>query len=263
MNNKWEIDINSGHSCCNGYKTIVGILKNNLFQDNPNNVLEERYKQMISLVDCSYNNWGNCARFNVLQTKDTLLEIPTNCFRGLQTCQNYNDLGHDLPYWIEVPKEKERGRIMLVSQDPLRNNRGPGVITLSSPFGMHSLDYRGNRIMTQMVKMLLDNGYSVYLTDFNKLYGKNPNKPVDFSGMREDFIDILKSEICFWNPTKIIAVGRVAEEALKAIKGVTCITGAMPHPNARLSKVTKLNKLEEAAGLKGEGHLMMSPDLPM
>ena len=129
---------------------------------------------------------------------------------------------------------------MLVSQDPLRNKQNPGVITLSSPFGMHSMDYRGNRIMTQMVKMLLDNGYSVFLTDFNKLYGKNPNKPVDFSGMREYFIDILKSEICFWEPTKIIAVGRVAEVALKSILGTI---DYIPHPNARISMNDRINQL--------------------
>ena len=245
MSIKWRIS----YCRCKGYQTIVDILKNYLFQDNPNNVLEKRYLQMISLVNDSHSNWGPCGQFNVLDTKDVLLEIPTNCFSGLQTCQNYNDLGHDLPYWIEVPKEKERGRIMLASQDPLRKNQNPGFITLSSPFGMHSMDYRGNRIMTQMVKMLLDKGYSVYLTDFNKLYGKEQNKPVDFSGMREQFTDILRKEICFWNPTKIIAVGRVAEEALKAIKGVTCITGAIPHPNARLPKDDKLRKLEEVAGL--------------
>lgn len=247
MSIKWR----KSYCRCKGYQTIVDILKNYLFQDNPNNVLEERYKQMISLVNCSYDKWGQqCAQFQVLGTKDTLLKIPTYCFRGLQTCQNYNHLGHDLPYWIEVPKDEERGRIMLVSQDPLRNNKLPGCITLSSPFGMHSIDYRGNRIMTQMVKMLLDNGYSVYLTDFNKLYAKVQNKPVDFSGMRKQFIGILMEEIDFWKPDKIIAVGKVSGNALQ---GVTINTGTyigtIPHPNARLSKDIKLRELKNAAGL--------------
>lgn len=245
MNNKWKIG-NGYYSCCNSYQSIINILKVKLFQNNPNNVLEKRYDQMISLVDCSYNNWGKCAQFNVLQTKDTLLEIPTCLFGGLQSCQSYHDLGHDLPYWIEVPTPEEKGRIMLVSQDPLRNKQKQKHITLSSPFGMHSLDYRGNRIMTQMVKMLLDNGYSVYLTDFNKLYAKVQNKPVDFSGMRKQFIGILMEEIDFWKPTKIIAVGKVSANALK---GVTINTGTIPHPNARLSKVTKLRELKKAAGL--------------
>ena len=248
MNNKWVIDINSGYRCCNGYKTIVGILKDELFLDNPNSVLGERYEQMISSVNCSYNNWGKCAQFDLRGTKDTLLVIPTCCFGGLQNCQSYHDLGHDLPYWIEVPKEK--GRIMLVSQDPLRNNQDSGVITFSSPFGMHSMDYRGNRIMTQMVKMLLDNRYSVYLTDFNKLYGKEQNKPVDFSGMRKQFIGILMKEIDFWKPDKIIAVGKVAGNALNAVTINTGTkTGTIPHPNARLSKVKKLSELKNAAGL--------------
>ena len=91
-----------------------------------------------------------------------------------------------------------------------------------------------------MVKMLLDNGCSVYLTDYNKLYGKEQNKPVDFSGMREYFIDILKSEICFWEPTKIIAVGRVAEVALKSILGTI---DYIPHPNARISMNDRINQL--------------------
>jgi hypothetical protein len=81
----------------------------------------------------------------------------------------YDPFGHDMPFWIEV-NEGEKGRIMLVPQDPLRRLSCPENMTLSTPFGVHSLDYRGNRLVTQIVDSILNKGYSVYLTDFYKLY---------------------------------------------------------------------------------------------
>lgn len=68
--------------------------------------------------------------------------------------------------------------------------------------------------------------------------------------MRKQFAGILMEEIGFWNPTKIIAVGKVAGKALNAVTINTGTkTGTIPHPNARLSKVKKLSELKNAAGL--------------
>lgn len=245
------MQINSPFRCCDNYQKIVGILTNYLFNNNPNCVLDDRYEQMRTLVNSPSPKWGTCAGFTIVQhSKDTLLQLPTGCFPGLAACLQYSNLGHDLPYWIEVPNEK--GRIMLVSQDPLRKKQCPGTITLSSPFGMHSIDYRGKRVMTQMVDSLLNNGYSVYLTDFNKLYGTYQNKPVVFNCMRQLFADILNREICFWEPTRIIAVGNVAKKALDqgVQAGIINTQGILikkiPHPNAHFCKNTKLSELNNA-----------------
>lgn len=241
--------------CCDNYSQVVGILTNQLFKTNPNSVLDKRYEQMRLLADCpsTSTKWGPCAQFNIVPgSKDVLLEIPPQRFHGLSSSQQVDNLGHDLPYWIEVPNEK--GRIMLVSQDPLRTGQKAGYITLSSPFGMHSIDYRGNRVMTQMIELLLKSGYSVYLTDYNKLYGTCQNKKVDFNGMKHQFANILNDEICFWNPSQIIAVGKVAKQALdnsmqvivnKKLIPVSCI----PHPNARFSKCKKFCELKMAVNI--------------
>ena len=232
------------YSCCDNYAQIVNILENQLFKSNPHKVLNQRYQQMRSLVNCPSPNWGACSPFSIVtNSKDTLLAIPTNSFPGSSCCQQFDNLGHDLPYWIEVPGNEEQGRVMLVSQDPLRKNQKAGIITLSSPFGMHSIDYRGNRVMTQMVEFLLNKGYSVYLTDFNKLYGTYQNRQVTFNGMNQQFANILNEEIRFWTPTKIIAVGKVALGKGRQ-QGIN-ITG-ISHPNARIPKAQKFEELIKA-----------------
>lgn len=213
-------------SVCNNYCTVVNILERNLFFSNP--VFGECYRQMIKCCDDAHTQWPNyCSGFKrIVNTKDVLLSVPV---KVVLESSIYDPFGHDLPFWVEV-NEEEKGRIMLVSQDPLRRLSCPGYITFSSPFGIHSLDYRGNRLTTQIVEVIIKKGYSVYLTDIYKLYAMRRGVKVSF--MPKLFYDILSAEIDFFKPTSIIGFGKIPQNALKGIypsKGV-------PHPNARLDK---------------------------
>lgn len=218
-----------------------------LFNNCLDSVLTERYNQMIKLCNESYATWMSSCNgvTTVLNRKDVLLSISLNSFSPLSAWAHYENLGHDLPYWIESGVKK---RVMLVSKDPFRRGRKQGDITLSSPFGMHSLDYRGNRIMTQVVGRLLQDEISVYLTDFYKLYGEQNGKPVSFSGYEQIFKDILLAEVSIYNPDEIIAVGRVAEAAITDMKKQLSVKTIkeIPHPNARIGNrvITMVKEIE-------------------
>jgi len=223
---------------CNNYQRIVDVLQKYIFGGRKG-LLDARYDQMITHLNHNHTSWGPfCACSQIITSKDVLLEVPINVFPNLSSFSNSCDLGHDLPYWIEV-NEKEKGRIMLVSQDPLRKNQNPGVITLSTPFGMHSLDYRGNRLMTQLVEQLLNCGYSVYLTDYHKLYFKTSHRPI----VMGNEMDIINEEIAFFNPTKIVALGIVAGNALHALQPTQPVK-PLPHPNAWFAPPKGLSKLK-------------------
>ena len=222
-----------GNGCCNGYNNIVAILDKSLFFQQLNGVLCERYKQMINLCNDPQNVWVNAKTYlgcSIVNQKDVLLKVGISNNPSLGHLQNYDNLGHDLPYWVETGNGP---RIMLVSQDPLRNNQKSGFITLSSPFGIHSDDYRnsGNKLITRIVENHIKKNGSVYLTDFNKLYATDKQAKVKWS---VDFKAILSEEINFFRPDKIIAVGKLAANSLSNM-GVNPIP--IPHPNAPINAI--------------------------
>ena len=213
------------YSCCNNYLCVVNTLEKYLFGKNPNNVLQERYEQMRLRYKQGYQPGDQCVGYNIISgydkkgrtLNDALLEVPVSDFSGAVNQFNNFNLGHDLPFWIEPDEPK--GRIMLVSQDPLRAKQKQGIITLSTPFGMHSPAYRNyghHRTFTQIVESLVNMGYSVYLTDCRKLFGTN-NITDHKSCIKNQVFDadILREEIKFFSPCKVVALGRQAWKILK------------------------------------------------
>ena len=200
---------------CNKYEDIVKILEDNLFGKNPYNVLNERYEQMRSFYDKCYNGVNKCAGYDIISghdkkgndLNDALLKVPLSDFSGkVSGYKGYFNLGHDLPFWIEPDNPK--GRIMLVSQDPLRaHQKAKDIITLSTPFGMHSKEYRNyghHKTFTSIVENIVDKGYSVYLTDCHKLFGTK-----DISGTKSCISNpkdelILQEEIKFFPHVKYL-----------------------------------------------------------
>jgi hypothetical protein len=142
----------SNISVCKDYCTVVNILERYIFFPNP--VFDECYRQIIQCCDSNHNQWPKqCYRYKrLLSTKDGLLSVP---IKDVIKSSPYDPFGNDMPFWIEV-NGCEKGRIMLVSQDPLRRLYCPENITISTPFGIHSLDYRGNRLVTQIVDSILN-----------------------------------------------------------------------------------------------------------
>ena len=175
---------------CNGFpvndnsfkQQIIDLLYRDLFNIQSNGCLEEWYDLMTNNVNSSNNGWNNIVPkpingiINVdPKKKDVLFECNKNLFQSSSIAPlfSYTCLGHDVPVWMSNGNIENMIRIMIVSQDPLRNRGIKGKILFSSPFGMHCHDYRNkkNESLMKILQGLWKNNKIVfYLTDFNKLY---------------------------------------------------------------------------------------------
>ena len=125
-------------------------------------------------------------------------------------------IGVDLPTWFNI--QSSNPRIMLIAQDPLRNQESYGECrdaVLSSPFGLHDATHRGwkrgGMMVYEVVSRLVMAGYGVYITDSRKYFVYNPVTTNRFARLhKKEYADILKKEIEIVRPTLCVALGRKA-----------------------------------------------------
>ena len=149
--------------------------------------------------------------------------------------------GHDLPVWRNDP-DQAKIKIMVITQDPRRsavemtapkNNMKPTSdwISISTPFGLHSLTYRSHKnkglvhyLFNDLQEELQNYNYnpkdlSIYYTDIYKFRGvapaKNSNEPKDVKDNLniKIYIDVLKCEIKTYKPNIILLMGNDAQNA--------------------------------------------------
>ena len=197
-------------------------------------LLKARYDQMGKLFrDAHYNDprWDlpgydgceNCATPN---KRDARLKVPKNKIHcngnnaNVTRLFDYDNFGHDMPVWLSYNDDPNARRVMIISQDPKRDNDQRGNIYLSTPFGLHSRDWRrGNAQVRQIAHMLMDSGYCVYFTDSMKFYagdGSVVRQSIDNNdqdGYKGIFSVALNVEIERVNPAVIIKLG---DEALNS-----------------------------------------------
>lgn len=149
------------------------------------------------------------------------------------------DIGHDLPVWFSTGDGEPRRRIMIVSQDPLRDELPNGALHLSSPFGAHCETYSTSaaRLVENVVERLLQENVSVYLTDFSKLYFTFDHRRTswreraEFLSTRIDWKEvcrrILGQEIALFNPELVVLMGR--EVAVDTLEWVDTIGSRVPN----------------------------------
>ena len=143
-------------------------------------------------------------------------------------------IGLDLPTWFNL-KDNDK-RIMLVAQDPLRDNTWYSDIELdpkikdktgrredyicidalvSSPFGLHGKSWRnkknGGGRMALLVEKLIKHGYGVYLTDCRKYFVYDHKESYYYSSTKKNlYRSILEKEIKIIKPVRIVAMGNQA-----------------------------------------------------
>ena len=159
---------------------------------------------------------GNCATAN---KKDARLKVPRHKINSnnssvtrLFECDNF---GHDMPVWLSYTNAPKNAKcVMIISQDPKRDDDVSGNIYLSTPFGLHSKDWRkGNAQVRRIAHILMTNGYCVYLTDSMKFYAGDGNvvrqsiKEDDRDGYKSMFSCVINAEIEKVDPTVIIKLG--------------------------------------------------------
>lgn len=189
------------------------------------NLLKARYDQMGTLYyNTQYDDDGwnlrefgcvNCATAN---KKDARLKVPRNKINSnnfsVTRLFDYDNFGHDMPVWLSYDNDPNARRVMIVSQDPKRDNDIHGNIYLSTPFGLHSKDWRkGNAQVRRIAHILMNQGYCVYFTDSMKFYAgdgtvvRQSIRDNDRDGYKGIFSDVLNVEIEKVNPQVIIKLG--------------------------------------------------------
>lgn len=168
--------------------------------------------------------------------------------------------GHDLPVWRNNP-DQAKIKIMVITQDPRRSavemtaNRMDTTsdwISISTPFGLHSLTYRSHKnkglvhyLFNDLQEELQNYNYnpkdlSIYYTDIYKFRGvapaKNSNDPKDVKDNLniKIYIDVLKCEIETYKPNIILLMGNDAQNAWDKISNdfnTNIPTLRTPHPS--------------------------------
>lgn len=153
-------------------------------------------------------------------------------------------IGLDLPTWFYPTHDAPF--IMIVAQDPLRSaewygdKKGENFIcsdaVVSSPFGLHDAHHRekGNGVkrMWLLVRVLLERGYNIYLTDCRKffVYNHHESDLYTTSEKMNLYQNTLKKEIEIINPELIVTLGHSADKGCRSLLGNDRrISGYIPH----------------------------------
>ena len=204
------------------------------------NIFKARYAQMengcrngwaynydkwdLKLGDITYQNLSTARK------KDVRLLIPNNCVNpsgDLQILFDNENVGHDLPVWLYNGDKCPSSKVMIIAQDPKRNEgqdnsiynqaQRRGII-LSSPWALCSRDFREsgrNKWIVSLVETLLEGGRMVYLTDNNKFYARELNYVRrNFKELYNAFRDLVREEIRRERPEFIISIG---DDAIKTL----------------------------------------------
>jgi hypothetical protein len=187
--------------------------------------------------------------------------------KNLQFTANGVMAGLDTPVWfdfdgIDWTKEKikpnpknSNERIMVISQDPRRNQKEMGYpthsdcIALSTPFGWHDYDWRNrqNNLIPQIFKgVLAKKKVSLYFTDVYKLRKMEPSDIDDKN--KNIYKKILEEEINLFDPTLIVTFGTEASKELIKMYLHRVILH-LPHPSCRLkTKMAFIGTVQKITG---------------
>ena len=219
-------------------KQIIDLLYDGLFKMSSNGCLEEWYDLMTLLFDCDNKVWEyvkNNPKYGTINVnqkkKDALFECDKALFSSSSISSSsilplfqYPNFGHDVPVWLEEDNNDNDSedviKIMIVSQDPLRDRGAIGKILFSSPFGVHCRDYRTQpreylmKIIGGVWKTAKANNKKVifYLTDLYKAFALDPQnenkKSIDLmSSFKGRFVDVFEKEIDLYKPNLILLMG--------------------------------------------------------
>jgi len=288
---------------------IIKLLNNTIFE-NSKCQLCIRYREMESNCNASGYYYDNSKKMNDKFEKKYRLDVLNlnDGFNDLKLNEKMN-LGHDLPVWINAnetndttdgasnnnnkvsdnveevfnciakyinDKEQTSRTVMLIGIDPMRKDQGQNHISLSSPWGIHCMEYRSKgtaKLIWELISSFHTNRWNVYITDRNKLYATEPTnkkgngKKVDVSKSNNSrkpskMIECLREEIRLVKPGAIIFIGGgVQDFLLDDLKEVIDAKDKIkffhiPHPAAHpphgnwkniiVSYVSKVSKCNES-----------------
>lgn len=158
--------------------------------------------------------------------------LPRNIFyshdESFQKC--YEDalvIGVDIPSLLEKNNNiSNKKTVVIVGQDPLRKSDiRVEEISIATPYALHLKDCRqklpNTRLYFDLIKVLLDAGYRVYLTDIFKVWVSEASCDDGIPLKKQDrtrFIQVLKAELEIFEPVAIVTWGKKASSAIRSIE---------------------------------------------
>lgn len=234
-------------------KEMAGFLAKKVFGDvGFSGLLETRYQQMGDLFsDVPYDDkrwdlgdpFSDCKNKSDPTKKDARLVVPRKRLIGappnVKQLFDYNNFGHDMPVWL-VPRDvhdaMSRPRVMILSEDPLRDHDPAGNLYLSTPFGVHSYSFceqvwnMETGYPLKIAEHIVCAGGIVLMTDFMKFFAyerlegpqrgddKNRLNPIHKnlkSVYRDLFQGYLRAEFERFRPNLVVTLGGIAAVELK------------------------------------------------
>ncbi len=171
-----------------------------------------------------------------------------------------NCTGIDIPVLWTPQQDKSSDTIVLLAQDPLRDNdywdystkvlQHDRHVIVGTPYALH-ISYETKRTLVgakkkakrynvgvyrAIIEKLCERGYNVYCTDIFKYYMREtPCNEVAASD-----VELFVNECKRVNPIKIVAMGKKAQRAVAELHIEPDKIVSVPHPKARPQRTTEL-----------------------
>ncbi|BAY94139.1 MULTISPECIES: uracil-DNA glycosylase [unclassified Tolypothrix] len=144
-------------------------------------------------------------------------------------------IGVDIPSILEKNNSVlNKKTIAIIGQDPLRKSKVRlEKIGIATPYALHLQNCRKRSRYFDLIKVLLDEGYRVYLTDIFKIWVSEANSDRGIPLSKKDrtqFIQILKTELEIFEPLAVVTWGNVASSTVRNIN-LNIKHLEFPHPS--------------------------------
>lgn len=172
----------------------------------------EALAKLYQDIDSTFDQTGWPLHF----TSRDFFESSSDVFRV--TYQRSPVVAVDLPSLMEFDDGRtDKPTIAIIGQDS-KNDRDYEKLVVGTPYGLHHKgsreDLKRTKLYFEMVQVLLELGYRVYLTDLLKIWVCNPERP--YFGIqlpnadRQRFLKLIKPELAVVKPVAVVTWGKVA-----------------------------------------------------
>jgi hypothetical protein len=219
-----------------------------LFSQFQANEFEALHRELYKVLDISQSQLK--VLYEMMQQEFELEDypeehtLPRSIFHSydenFQKC--YEDalvVGVDIPSLLEKDNHiSNKKTVAILGQDPLRkSNKRVEEIGIATPYALHLKTcrekLRNTRLYFDLIKVLLDAGYRVYLTDIFKVWVSKASCDRVIALRKKDqdrFMQVLKEELEIFDPVAVITWGKVASRATRRIN-LDCNHLEFPHPS--------------------------------
>lgn len=204
-----------------------------LFSQFRTNEFERLHRELSEVFDIQQANLQ--ALYDVMRTEFEIAGsrqyfLPRSIFRSHDSNfqKRYDEalvIGIDLPCILEK-NDGDFGKktVVILGQDPLRKSSNRREeIEIGTPYSVHAKIRREkgrSSLYFDLIKVLLDEGHRVYLTDIFKIWVSQSSKNQGLLLIKQDrkrFFDVLRAELGVFSPLAIITLGVKASDMIKSL----------------------------------------------